>query len=203
MRRLWLTVLIVCPLFGQLDSGSVTVTATRTMTFQPNQAEFAVAVPSAADASLDDVLPAMASAGVTAANLAGITQAERGLTWTFAWIVPLSRTKETIAALQALRLQFQVTGVGVSDDVLSPDRCSMSDLIADARTQADRLARSVGAGVGSVLAVANSPTAELFPVSLAGGFVFASLLPGFPRAPLFPTSSTLNCSLTVKFRLNQ
>jgi len=173
------------------------------MTFPPNQVEFAVAVPSAADASLDDVLPSVASAGVTAANLAGITQAERGLTWTFAWIVPLSQAKETVAALQALRLQFQMTGAGVSDDVLSPNRCSMSDLIADARTQAERLARAVGSCVGPVLAVADSPSAEPFPASFAGAFVFVSPLPGFPRGPFFQTSTTLNCSLTVKFGLNQ
>ena len=53
--------------FGQLDSNSITVTASRSVTFQPDQIVFSVDVSSPLDTSLDDVIAALASSGTIAA----------------------------------------------------------------------------------------------------------------------------------------
>ncbi len=58
--------------FGQLDPNSITVSATRSSNVQPDQAVFAVYVDAGINASLNDVLSAVQSVGITAANFSGV-----------------------------------------------------------------------------------------------------------------------------------
>jgi hypothetical protein len=58
--------------FGQLDSNSVTVSASRTATVQPDQIFFAVSVTSGLTSSLDDVVAALQGSGITVANLTDV-----------------------------------------------------------------------------------------------------------------------------------
>ena len=60
-------------LFGQLDSNSVTVTASRSTNVQPDQVLFAVYVTSRLSTSLDDVLAALKTSGITIANFSGVS----------------------------------------------------------------------------------------------------------------------------------
>ena len=71
MRNLWLTMFLLggCPLlFGQLDSGSLAVTASRMVVLQPDQAAFTASVNAGIDTTLDEILAIVAPANVTAAN---------------------------------------------------------------------------------------------------------------------------------------
>src|SRR5215472_15722818 len=144
MRNLWITILLGAPLFGQFDSGSLTVTATRAMVLQPDQVAFTASVAAGANSTMDDILASVAPVGLTAANLTGISGGAVRLTYNFAWLVPIAKINETAAALQSARIAFQVTGAGVSDDLQSPNSCSTSDLLADAQTQARKMAAAIG-----------------------------------------------------------
>src|SRR5437764_14658446 len=102
MRNLWIPLVLLggCPLlFGQLDSGTLTVTATRTMAVLPDQVAFTASLPAGVGTTLDEILALVAPAGITAANQTGVYSSfpPTTLIWNFSWRVPLSNMKETIA----------------------------------------------------------------------------------------------------------
>src|SRR5260370_31326366 len=59
--------------FAQLDSNSITVSASRSGTLQPDQALFVVSVQSDLNTSLNDVLAALQGSGITSANFSGVS----------------------------------------------------------------------------------------------------------------------------------
>src|SRR3984893_13924497 len=107
-------------LFGQLDSNSVTVTASRSASVQPDQVLLAVYVNSGINASLDDVLAVLKTSGITITNFSGVsTNSTFGLIpvggvplpqptpptlqWAFGLPVPFSKMKDTLTALTSLQ----------------------------------------------------------------------------------------------------
>jgi hypothetical protein len=208
--------------FAQLDSNSITVIATRSMTQQPDQVLFGVTVQSGLNTSLDDVVAALQGSGITAANFAGVSTAPIsfvGLTptpqpptvtpmlqWTFALPVPLAKIKDTVASLSALQksiaqqnngltLSFNVQGTQVSAQLLQSHVCPTSDLLTDARAQAQKLADAAGVSLGAVLAMSSatsvpSGVGSVVPVISALNFVSTA-------STAFPSV----CSMTVKFAL--
>ena len=204
--------------FGQLDSNSVTVTASRGASVQADQAVFGVFVDSGLNTSLDDVLAALQGSGITVANFSGVSENAAillfsgqpnpapppMLEWVFGLSVPLSKLKDTFASLTALQmniakknnglsLTFRVQGTQVSPQLLQQQTCSLPDLIADARAQAEKLATAAGLHVGSVLAMSSftSATVPSSVVPVISGIGF------FSAAPVAPPV----CSATVKFAL--
>jgi hypothetical protein len=208
-------------LFGQLDSNSVTVTASRSTNLQPDQVLFAVEVGSGLNTSLDDVLAALKGSGITIGNFSGVgssggifsvlppgPQLPPMLQWAFGLAVPFSKMKDTVTALTSLQqsiaqannglmLSFQVQGSSVSAALQQSQTCSIPDLLADARTQAQKLADAAGLTLGSILAMSGS-TATLagssnIPVAVGlSSFVSSGLLAN----PQF-------CGVTVKFGLTR
>jgi len=208
--------------FAQLDSNSATVTATRSMTQQPDQVLFAVFVQSGLNTSLDDVVAALQGSGITAANFSGVSTAPVTfasltptpqpptvtpmLQWTFALPSPLAKIKDTIATLTALQksiaqqnngliLSFNVQGTQVSAQSQQSHACPTSDLLSDARAQAQKLADAAGVSLGAVLAMssATSVPSNVFPVvPVISGLSFTS-----SASAVFPSV----CSMTVKFAL--
>ena len=194
-------------LFGQLDSNSVTVTASRNATLQPDQVVFSIQVQSGLTTSLDDVLAALSGSGITQANFTGITtgvpQFVTGsvqplplIGWTFALAVPLSKITDTVKSLTALQqqvvakskfaLSFTVQGTQVSQQAQQSQPCSIPDLLSDARAQAQKLTNASGFTLDTILAMSGTTaTAAPGPVGLSG-----ILLP-----------SSVPCLLTVKFGL--
>jgi hypothetical protein len=171
------------------------------MVLQPDQAAFTASVTAGVNSTEADILAAVAPVGLTAANLTGISGGAIRLTYNFSWSVPISKINETASALQSARIAFQVTGAGVSDDLRAPASCSTSDLLADAQTQARKMAAAIGGTVGPVLAVSNSNSVSS-PVAV-GSFLVAGFSFSGSVTPFFlPASTQLNCSLTFKFRLN-
>lgn len=193
--------------FGQLDSNSVTVTASRNSSIQPDQALFAVSVNSDLNATLSDILAAVQPAGLTLANFSSVgtttlfnqggdqVQNQQGNQWTFATAVPISNIKATLATLTALQksvplanktlsISFSIQGTQVSQQLQQSQACDTTGLLADARTKAQDLANAAGRTVGGTLALSTS-------ISTSVG---AAVSP-------YPASSSQICSATVKFAL--
>jgi uncharacterized protein YggE len=167
--------------FGQLDSNSITVSASNNATLQPDQAIFSVSVQSGISTGLDDVLTALQGSGITLANFSGVsTQGQFGSTtlpggqlpppsllWTFNLPVPLTNTKATVASLTTLQqtlamqnsgltLSFSIVGTQVSQQLAQSQTCSLSALLTSATTQAQSLAAAGGLTLGSILAMSSS-----------------------------------------------
>jgi hypothetical protein len=207
-------------LFGQLDSNSVTVTASRGTSVQPDQVLFAVYVTTGLGASLDDVLAALKGSGITSANFSGVSNAAGSalclvtgtpapaptVQWAFGLPVPFSKMKDTVTTLTSLQqsitqansgftLSFVVQGAQVSPALQQSQTCNISDLISDANAQAQKLANATGLTLGAILAmstVTSSPAVNNFvPVAVLGSFASSELT--------VPQS----CALTVKFSLTR
>ena len=161
--------------FGQLDSNSITVTASRSSaTSSPDQALFGVVVNSGLDTSLDDVIALLQGTGISAANLQALDEYPiyngssgppmETINWRFSFTAPLAKNKDTIATLTNLQatiaknnngvmMSFSIQGTQTS---VQPQTCSQSDLLTDARTQAQKLADGDGVSVGNILAMSSS-----------------------------------------------
>jgi uncharacterized protein YggE len=205
--------------FAQLDSNSITVTASRNFSLQADQAVFAVYMISGMDAALSDVLSALQGSGITAANFAGVAttpqypyppdeQQQQLLQWAFALPVPLAKTKETSAMLvnlqksvaqagNGLKLTFAVQYTQVSQQAQQAQTCPVADLLADARAQAQKLADAAGLGLGGVLAMSTGTATTVY-----SGVVPAqiSISPYIGSASYYPP---MPCILTVKFAVGK
>jgi hypothetical protein len=180
---------------------------------------FAVSVQSGLNTSLDDVVAALQGSGITAANFVGLslspsllyvgmpvipsTIVAPPMQWVFSLPAPLTKIKDTIAMLTALQqsiakqntglmLSFNVQGTQVSTQAQQSHVCPTSDLLADATTQAQKLASAAGLSLGSVLAMAGGTSVS---GSVGTSVSIAAVLSFAP--PVLPSV----CSMTVKFAL--
>jgi hypothetical protein len=213
----FLLILSVPAAFAQLDSNSVTVSATRSMAQQPDQVLFAVNVQSGLNTGLDDVVAALQGSGITAANFSGVSMGPNvifvgvgpqpvppimapAMQWIFSLPAPLAKIKDTIATLTVLQqsiakqntgltLSFSVQGTQVSAQSQQSFVCPIPDLLADATTQAQKLASAAGLNLGGVLAMSNGTSVPSVSASVTGVLSFAP--------PVLPSI----CSMTVKFAL--
>jgi hypothetical protein len=188
-----MAVLVWLPLvFGQLDTNSVTVTASRTPDLQPDEAIFGVFVDSDLHATLSDILAVLPGSGIAISNFVAVNTVQRYsqnmplpsmLEWGFRLPVALSKMKETVATLTAMQqslvqknngfvLSFNLQGTQVSQQLQQSQSCLFPDLMADARASAQRLASGAGLSVGNVLAMSSQ-------------------------------TAPSNCSVTVKFALGR
>ena len=165
---------------------------------------FNVQVNSGLDSSLDDVIAALQGSGITAANFQGLSSfvaygtgaapPAQALDWSFQLVAPLAKVKDTITTLSSLqpKLAAQNNGLSLSFSIqgtqssAQPAACSLTALLANARTQAQNLANGAGLSVGNILAMSSS-TAGVSAVGLAGA--------------LLGVSSSSPCILTVRFAL--
>src|SRR5271167_3429476 len=74
LRLSVLALLVASVAFAQLETNSVTVTASRTVSAAPDQVIFGVFVNSGFSSSLADIVNAVSSAGITQANFSTLTQ---------------------------------------------------------------------------------------------------------------------------------
>jgi len=205
MRKFLGAFLLAAPvLLAQLDSNSVTVTASRSASLQPDQVVFSLQVQSGMSTSLDDVVAALHGLGVTAANFTGINSAQfisgiqqppPTLLWNFQFSAPLSKMKDTISQLTTLKqtlaqqnngllLAFNVAGTQVSQQLAQSQPCVIADLLADARAQAQKLASAAGFTLDVIQALSSVSSIQAAQgLSLLG----ASVVPP--------------CTVTVKFAI--
>jgi uncharacterized protein YggE len=233
MRRVVLAALVLTSgrlVFGQSDPNSITVTATRTIYSQPDQVVFQVSVSSGLGATLDSVVAALAGSGITASDLSSVAGSGLSvqigvpgvnlappLQWTFTLPVPLSKLKDTIASLTTLQQAIAQKNTGLSmtfsvqGTLASPQQCSTLDLIADARTQAQKLANAAGVSAGPIIGVSEPSSAVIQTnnVPLTRGVVvfdpigagLASFLLGAVSVSTLAPTPPLNCSLVVTFAM--
>jgi hypothetical protein len=198
-------------LLGQLDSNSVTVTASNTASLQPDQVLFSIVVTSGQNASLDEVVAALQGSGITSANFTGIgglpaitsvigqQPPNPTINWDFTLSAPIAKIKDTVAQLTALQqtiakqnnglaLNFSVQGTQVSQQLLQSQPCVLSDLLASARSQAQNLATAAGFTLDVIQAMSSTVSTS---VSSQGQ--------GFNSFPL--GSASAPCTVTVKFGL--
>ena len=188
--------------FAQLDSNSVTVTATNNVNLQPDQAVFQVSVNSDTTSTLSDVLTAVQPAGLGLSNFSSVgtpflSVNQTGLQWTFGLAAPLAQIQATIAMLSALQqsvpqanprlsVSFSIQGTQVSQQSQQSQTCSYADLLASARAQAQTLAAAAGRTLSGILAMSSTTAKNTGSIPS-----LASYLSATPQA----------CSLTVKFAL--
>lgn len=203
MRFILLIFLCASAAFAQLDSNSLTVTASRTATLQPDQMVFNVTVQTPSTTNLTDVLTALQSTGITMANFSSVNLNFQTLSaqpfaqqWAFGLAVPIAKMKDTITTLTnvqqtinkagAMTMSFSVYGAQVSLQATQSQSCSYSDLLNDARTQAQKLADASGLILGNVLALATGSSVATGTSSSVVGYF-----------------SALPCSITVKYQLSR
>jgi hypothetical protein len=218
MKRFCLLALAAAPLaVAQLDSNSVTVTATRAALARPDQVLFFVGATASPEVTLTQILDSLQKVGITNENLAGIRIAPPALfggregfawLWQFTLPVPLAGMQDAVRALtglqqspdtasRGLRVSFSVIGVQSSPAVLRSLDCPTAALIADARAQGQKMANAAGAALGAILAIAQMP-----PPALAGGSFSASGGDfSFPTVETQITPPVAVCSVSVRFRL--
>lgn len=217
--------------FGQSGSGSLIVTVSRPISVQPDENVFSVSLVSGLDAGLDDVLTALATSGVTTSNLSSVnsttifvtsgqrTQPVTMLQWTFTLPVPISKTKDTVASLAAVRqtigknnkgmtLAYASTGLQVSPELLAAQSCPTADLLSDARAQAQKLvSASPELSVGPIIALSDGSAGEVPAQAVSAARVVAGFIsPGlvtFPSPNLGQIAAQLArpCTLAVRFNL--
>jgi hypothetical protein len=218
MWKLSLSVLLLAsaPVFGQLESHTLAISATRSMVLQADQIVFGLSVSSTETTSLDQIVGALSGLGITSANLAGVGtnyNPPPSFQWNFTLSVPLSNLTTTIGSLSKLQqtiaqnnsgltLTFMVNGTQVSQQLQQSQTCSNADLISDATTQAQKLAAAAGLALGPIQKLADVPLAQpTLAVAEVGDF--ASLIgyatPGFYFQGSVPIPVT--CSLVVVFQL--
>jgi len=221
MYKLLVLALAAIPAFAQLDSNSITVSASRNSALQPDQVVFGVYVDSGLNVGLTEILAAVQSVGLTQANFSGVstTQSPIVLTpnmpivapmleWAFALPVPIANLKNTVTALtnlqgsigqnnSGLTLSFQVQGTQVSPQLQQSQTCSIPDLLTDARAQAQKLATAAGVILGDVLAMSSAATANIGGVTT--GYIAISRYGTTSSSSLLPAL----CSLTVKFGMSK
>jgi uncharacterized protein YggE len=189
---LLLTLLSAALAFAQPSPNTLTVTATRTASVQPDQVVFGVSVTSPLTASQGDVIAALQGSGITAANFSSIytsqtfspnsNQLVSVLQWNFTITVPIANLKSTIDTFTGLQmvlsksktglsLSFNVQGMQASAQAQRAQPCSLSGLISDARAQALKIANAASATLGNIVGLSNavSDTAALCSATVTFG----------------------------------
>lgn len=152
--------------WGQLQTNSILVAASRAMPSIPDQATLSVQVYSGFGASLSDVVNAVSSAGINSSNFTGfgffnVLPLNTHLEWDFDLTVSLSTLGPTMATLSSLQakgsngLVVSFSFQGTSTSQAAQPMCVISDLVADATVQAQALADAANLRLGPVLAVSD------------------------------------------------
>src|ERR1700680_2896172 len=114
-------------LFGQIESDTLTLSASRVLSIQPDQAHFNVTMVSTPTQGLDEILAALQATGITAANFSSLTsQSDGTLQWLFNLPVSLAKVQTAAVSLVSLQqtiaksnngltLSFYIGGLQVSD----------------------------------------------------------------------------------------
>ena len=214
MRTFFLAVLLLAavPVFAQLPSNTLTISATRNIVLQPDQLVFGLTVSSNKTTTLEQIVAALSGLGLTAANLTGVDNSTATtLQWNFTLAVPIATVTTAINSLvnlqqsigqnnSGLTLAFFGNGTQVSQKSQQSVSCSNTDLISDAQAQAQKLAAAAGMTLGPVTKLSNTPasgTAQVAASFLSGVISVASysdFLIGTPSSPL-------TCTLVVQFQL--
>jgi hypothetical protein len=200
--------------FGQLETDTITIQASRSVNLTPDQVSFYVLVTADPASSLDQIVAALSGSGITASNLSsmyGAMDNQASLQWSFTLAAPFTKLKVTIASLIALQqsmvknnsgmsLTFQVQGAYVSPEAFQSQSCAAKDIVAYAQAQAQKVAVAAGLAIGPVVAISDgsSSTTAVPNLVRAGDF---SMVAWINPTGLWFNTTQPGCSLEVKFKL--
>lgn len=195
------------PVFGQSDA--IVVTVSRNVDLSPDAIYFSLAVVTDPDITVDQVLQASQTLGLTAQNLTSVNLQQYGpsagqarLAYAFDLSVPYSKFKETNDKLATVRrtmaantpaMDLQVYAIAVSPSDAARDQARqalLSPLFEDARVRADQLAKAAGMSLGSVVGVSEAWAAS------TSGYPYYG-----PSGPIGPNTLKTAFSLTVRYAL--
>jgi len=218
-------------MFGQPGPNTITITAARTNTIQPDQVLIGINVQSPATAGLDDITGALTGAGVAGASFTGVTTfytstgiqpPNEELVWSFRLTAALYKLSATLSQLVSVQktisgnnsgitLTFYVEGLQFSPQLQQSQPCSQPALLADAQAQAKQVAAAAGVSAGAILSMSEGGVAigaslQVAPAAfLAGNFATGVITSGGVGYPAFVsnvlTTPPPTCSLTVQFQL--
>jgi hypothetical protein len=180
---------------GQVAQSSITATASRDLAVQPDEVVFSVTVNSPLTATLSSVVAAVQSVGITQANFTGVSTFTSlfsvgtltNLTWSFRLVAPLSQMKSVIDQLNALvitvgkansglAVSFSVQQIDVSQKLADAQTCPASDLLNDAKAQAQKMADVAQLTLGNLLALS-------VPTKVAGSVPTCTITAKFAAVP--------------------
>jgi hypothetical protein len=183
MRALCLLIVTAGLMFAQLDSDTITITATgQTPVLQPAELNVSLGVYAVRELGLEDVLKALAGVAVSERNLIGVSESRfigvcipsgnncsPTKSWNFAFTTPLTKLNETMRALASIDAARQ-PGISIyysfsSDAAAAATDCAYPTLISQAQRQAQNIAAAAGVRVGGIVAMSDGTGG-----SQAGGF---------------------------------
>jgi uncharacterized protein YggE len=201
-----LTVTFALGYQGQPGPHTITVNAYRTLSAAPDQVVISLEVSSPRTAALSDVASALSKAGVAGATFTGLSSESGTLHWSFSLTAPVATLTNTVAALLNAQQNIGAGGSGLSLTTYieslqaspqSRQRCEQADLIAGARTHAERVAAAAGVSAGSIVGIGPpSPAPPVAAFAYIADFIPVS---GFLAVPFQAPQTT--CSLAVQFLL--
>jgi len=202
LRPLTLVLSLSGVALAQLDSNSVTVTASRSTNSPADQVIFGLFIDSDLTKSLSDIVSALSAVGITQANFSSLTQSsnqKQPLEWGFGLVAPLAKLKDTATALANLQtsiaqnnpgltLSFSVAGTQSSQTT----PCSIPGLLIDANAQAQLYATGAGRTLGGILAMSTMVSTAVSGTGFPYVIYAYSSISGSSGPP---------CSVTVKYAL--
>ncbi|MBV9744390.1 MAG: SIMPL domain-containing protein [Acidobacteriia bacterium] len=212
------------PLLAQINDNSITVTASQNATAQPDEVVFSVVVGSGLDQTLDTIVNAVSSVGITGADLVNLVAGNSPLTcvalgpqqcsppppeqWSFQLVVPFSKIKDTTAALAGLQSSIGNTTAGLSlsfsiagtQSSVQSSVCDLASLVTQARTNAQQIASAASVTPGAVIGLSSytsqcSLQARFALGSTQSGTNSISIVATRPN-PATPDQTTVNISVT-------
>jgi hypothetical protein len=219
--------LLICATvcLAQLADNTVTVTVTRTVKLQPDQAALTITLTGPVTASLSDVVAALQPAGLTAEDLVSVRSftdtTGSQLSWQFSKALAFSDLKSALPTFGGGPVQtgnvspFSLTWFLQSQTSQAAQQaavCPVPTLFADAQAQAQQIAAAAGVRIGGIVSMSQGG-GPVIPAAVfrSGDFsqgVFVYDPAGVPPAAslmsiLYTTSAVAGagCSLTVQFQL--
>jgi uncharacterized protein YggE len=193
--------LVAGALYAQpaIESKSITLTVTKTVALQSADAQISVSIAGDLDTTMDQVLAAVKDLGLTAQDLTGLNSMPMGprpdqfrLNYSFRLVVPFSRLKPTLDALDRLRrtidtnleLQYYTIAVGASTAAFDEARQrALAELVQEAQRKAQSLADVSRLKLGPITAVSDSSASPGYPGS-PGLQAYFTLMVRFAAEPL-------------------
>jgi uncharacterized protein YggE len=182
----------------------IRVSATRMVNVPPDLAVVGGSVYTAAAASVDDALAALAGTGLTASNLTTVYSiSPANLEWQFSLTVPIAKLKDTLAAFQKIAsttVTFAVQGVQTSAQLVAAQDCSYTSLLNDAQAQARQVTAAAGVALNGLIAVSDAGTVTQ---GIRTGD-FSAIFDPSAGVPLpYVYNSASSCGLTATFGIGQ
>jgi uncharacterized protein YggE len=197
MRTLVLILAIAVAAFAQVDG--IATSGTRTVTLSPDEVTFNITVVTDINSTLEQAVAAVQDAGVTSKHLLGIASSEEyygpqplsrtpRLAYGFTITLPSSKLKETTDKLEAARRRIAADSggdvvftlyVNATEKAVQEARQRLvTELLAEAKTNAQFLANAAGLTLGNLLNVSeNAYPASGVPGPYYGSISFNTAVP--------------------------